>query len=112
MWFAYSKATYLKLTFFEIFSQHRTPKLQSYTYVPNCKIKIFTTFEKLQECVTDKVYKEIGDHFRGLYGDYSGWAHSVLFSADLKHLQNTESEVDDKTKKPKKRKRKQSSEID
>lgn len=27
--------------------------------------------------VTDKVYKEIGDHFRSLYGDYAGWAHSV-----------------------------------
>ena len=67
---------------------------------------------KNYKSVTDKVYKEIGDHFRGLYGDYSGWAHSVLFSADLKHLQNTGSEVDDKTKKPKKRKRKQSSEID
>ena len=67
---------------------------------------------KNYKSVTDKVYKEIGDHFRGLYGDYSGWAHSVLFSADLKHLQNTGSETDDKTKKPKKRKRKQSSEID
>ncbi|XP_059093369.1 N-glycosylase/DNA lyase-like isoform X2 [Tigriopus californicus] len=29
--------------------------------------------------VTDKVYKEIGDHFRSLYGDYSGWAHSSPF---------------------------------
>eukprot|EP00095_Tigriopus_kingsejongensis_P004297 maker-scaffold722_size106786-snap-gene-0.33 protein:Tk04297 transcript:maker-scaffold722_size106786-snap-gene-0.33-mRNA-1 annotation:"8-oxoguanine dna glycosylase" len=26
--------------------------------------------------VTDKVYKEIADHFRSLYGDYAGWAHS------------------------------------
>ena len=38
--------------------------------------------------VTDKVYKEIGDHFRGLYGSHAGWAHSVLFSADLKHLKD------------------------
>jgi len=36
--------------------------------------------------VTDKVYLEIGNHFRSLYGEYAGWAHSVLFSADLKHL--------------------------
>eukprot|EP00088_Acartia_fossae_P044188 TRINITY_DN4683_c0_g1_i9.p1 TRINITY_DN4683_c0_g1~~TRINITY_DN4683_c0_g1_i9.p1 ORF type:complete len:408 (-),score=74.66 TRINITY_DN4683_c0_g1_i9:188-1411(-) len=37
--------------------------------------------------VTNKVYAEIGDHFRNLYGPYAGWAHSVLFSADLRHLQ-------------------------
>ncbi|XP_072015380.1 N-glycosylase/DNA lyase-like [Amphiura filiformis] len=34
--------------------------------------------------LTDKIYREIGDHFRGLFGEYAGWAHSVLFSADLK----------------------------
>jgi len=38
--------------------------------------------------VTDRVYLEIGNHFRSLYGDYAGWAHSVLFSADLKHLKD------------------------
>eukprot|EP00092_Neocalanus_flemingeri_P031921 GFUD01034679.1.p1 GENE.GFUD01034679.1~~GFUD01034679.1.p1 ORF type:complete len:410 (-),score=139.65 GFUD01034679.1:35-1264(-) len=45
--------------------------------------------------VTDKVYLEIGNHFRSLYGDYAGWAHSVLFSADLKHLRELKTE--DKT---------------
>ncbi len=39
--------------------------------------------------VTDKVYAEIGDHFRALYGGHAGWAHSVLFSADLKHIQKS-----------------------
>ena len=43
-----------------------------------------------RKTVTDKVYKEISDHFKGLYGDYAGWAHSVLFSADLRHLQGVE----------------------
>ena len=42
---------------------------------------------KKYKSVTDKVYNEIGDHFRSLYGDYAGWAHSVLFSSDLKHFQ-------------------------
>ena len=32
---------------------------------------------KQYKSVTDKIYKEIGDHFRGLYGGYAGWAHSV-----------------------------------
>ena len=39
--------------------------------------------------VTDRVYLEIGDHFRTLYGDHAGWAHPVLFSADLKHIQKS-----------------------
>jgi len=42
--------------------------------------------------VTDKVYLEIGNHFRELYGEYAGWAHSVLFSADLKHLREIKNE--------------------
>jgi N-glycosylase/DNA lyase len=27
--------------------------------------------------LTDKVYTEISDYFRGIHGDYAGWAHSV-----------------------------------
>merc|ERR1712002_452875 len=50
--------------------------------------------------VTDKVYLEIGNHFRELYGEYAGWAHSVLFSADLKHLREfkNEGKIDKKQK--------------
>ena len=43
-----------------------------------------------RKSVTEKMYTEIGDHFRGLYGEYAGWAHSVLFSADLRHLQSVQ----------------------
>jgi len=49
--------------------------------------------------VTSKVYTEIGDHFRGLYGEYAGWAHSVLFSADLKHLQGLKNQRVEEKKK-------------
>lgn len=41
-----------------------------------------------QKTLTDKVYNEIGDFFRKLWGCYAGWAHSVLFCADLKKFQN------------------------
>ncbi|CAH1976089.1 unnamed protein product [Acanthoscelides obtectus] len=59
--------------------------------------------------VTEKVYNEIGDHFRKLYGPLAGWAHTVLFCADLKKFQ------DDKKKnakesvlgEPKKKRKKQ-----
>lgn len=29
--------------------------------------------------VTDRIYKEIGDHFRAMYGKYAGWPHCVSF---------------------------------
>ncbi|XP_077986554.1 N-glycosylase/DNA lyase-like [Glandiceps talaboti] len=48
--------------------------------------------------LTDKVYREIGDFFCNLYGDYAGWAHSVLFSADLRKFENLKT-----TKKNRKR---------
>jgi len=27
--------------------------------------------------VTNRVYNEIADHFRKMFGDYAGWAHTV-----------------------------------
>ncbi|KAG6014659.1 hypothetical protein E4U43_006302 [Claviceps pusilla] len=30
------------------------------------------------------MYDAVGDHFRDIWGDYAGWAHSVLFTADLR----------------------------
>ncbi|KAI9048206.1 hypothetical protein LZ554_008001 [Drepanopeziza brunnea f. sp. 'monogermtubi'] len=34
--------------------------------------------------LTKATYDAIGDHFRQLWGEEAGWAHSVLFAADLK----------------------------
>nr|XP_049699179.1 N-glycosylase/DNA lyase [Helicoverpa armigera] len=55
--------------------------------------------------VTDKMYTEIGDHFRSLYGDMAGWAHTVLFCADLKKFQQSDTDTND-TGKPKKKRKK------
>lgn len=41
--------------------------------------------------LTAKVYKQIGDHYRDLFGEYAGWAQSVLFAADLKRFQDIQS---------------------
>ncbi|KAM5376970.1 hypothetical protein ACJZ2D_005172 [Fusarium nematophilum] len=32
------------------------------------------------------MYDAVGDHFRKLWGKYAGWAHSVLFTADLREF--------------------------
>ena len=34
--------------------------------------------------MTKATYDAIGNHFRSLWGKEAGWAHSVLFTADLR----------------------------
>lgn len=34
------------------------------------------------------LYDAVGDHFRDIWGKYAGWAHSVLFAADLREFSN------------------------
>jgi N-glycosylase/DNA lyase len=38
--------------------------------------------------LTDKVYADIGDTLRNVFGPQAGWAHSVLFTADLRSFQH------------------------
>lgn len=33
-------------------------------------------------------YETLAEHFRDLWGEYAGWAHSVLFTADLRSFKN------------------------
>lgn len=48
---------------------------------------VFQFAEKWYKLRTKK-YEEIADHFRDLWGEYAGWAHSVLFTADLRSFAN------------------------
>ncbi|ODQ79405.1 hypothetical protein BABINDRAFT_171637 [Babjeviella inositovora NRRL Y-12698] len=45
-------------------------------------------FKGKGETVTPQINKAVGDFFRDLWGEYAGWAHSVLFTAELKDLGN------------------------
>ncbi|KAG6031383.1 hypothetical protein E4U41_007585 [Claviceps citrina] len=38
------------------------------------------------------MYDAVGDHFRKIWGDYAGWAHSVLFTADLRDFSKRKAE--------------------
>ncbi|XP_058448488.1 N-glycosylase/DNA lyase [Malaya genurostris] len=45
--------------------------------------------------ITGKMYVEIGDKFRDIYGPLAGWAQTVLFCADLRQFkENVKSEGD------------------
>ena len=47
-------------------------------------------FGKKAKTFNKVMYDAVGDHFRGLWGKYAGWAHSVLFTADLKQFADRE----------------------
>ncbi|XP_037038372.1 N-glycosylase/DNA lyase [Bradysia coprophila] len=55
---------------------------------------------KAAKSVTAKVYNEIGDKFREVYGDLAGWAQTVLFCSDLaKFKENADDGVAKKRRK-------------
>lgn len=45
-------------------------------------------FGRKHKALNKIAYGEIGDFFRELWGPYAGWAQSVVFTADLKDLNN------------------------
>lgn len=44
--------------------------------------------------MTKPVYDQIKSYFIDLWGDYAGWAHSVLFTADLKAFKTTSIKIE------------------
>ncbi|GBB87120.1 hypothetical protein RclHR1_13570010 [Rhizophagus clarus] len=38
--------------------------------------------------LTSRNYEAVGDYFRKIFGEYSGWAHSVLFTSDLRAFED------------------------
>lgn len=54
--------------------------------------------------MTPKLYNEIGDAFRDVYGPLSGWAQTVLFCADLVKFKEIESKENGCSTKKKKKK--------
>ncbi|KAF8798192.1 N-glycosylase/DNA lyase [Phlegmacium glaucopus] len=44
----------------------------------------FKSTSRGKATMTPKLYEELSSKFFSIWGDYAGWAHSVLFTADLK----------------------------
>ncbi|CAI9739093.1 N-glycosylase/DNA DNA lyase-like isoform X1 [Octopus vulgaris] len=49
--------------------------------------------------LSTKCYNEIGDHFRNIWGEYAGWAQTVLFASDLRRFKDKNEEPQTKKKK-------------
>ncbi|KAI9253894.1 DNA glycosylase [Phascolomyces articulosus] len=58
------------------------------THVWQIALRDYGFGNKKGKTLTTRLYDEVGDHFRQLFGDYSGWAHSVLFTADLRAFED------------------------
>lgn len=53
--------------------------------------------------MTPTLYRKIGNEFRRVYGEYSGWAQTVLFCAELSGFKAKSEEVKNKKKKKQKK---------
>lgn len=49
--------------------------------------------KKGPKTINKAMYDAIGDHFRSIWGKYAGWAHSVLFTADLREFSDRTQKV-------------------
>jgi len=70
-----------------LFSMAKTEPIpvDTHVYQIACKLyKMKGLDPNKSNSVSDKKYKEIANFFQTLFGSHAGWAHSVLFTADLK----------------------------
>ncbi|GFT71873.1 hypothetical protein NPIL_511091 [Nephila pilipes] len=54
------------------------------THIFQVTLKDYMPHLKNSKALTNKVYQEIGDFYRKRFGEYAGWANTVLFANDLK----------------------------
>ncbi|XP_005095305.2 N-glycosylase/DNA lyase [Aplysia californica] len=55
------------------------------THVWQITLRHYMASLQKAKSLTERIYNQIGDFYRDLWGPYAGWAHSVLFTADLRH---------------------------
>lgn len=54
------------------------------THVWQIALRDYGFKNKGGKTLTAKLYDQVADHFRQVFGDYSGWAHSVCFMYENK----------------------------
>ena len=60
-----------------LFCLDKTGSIPVDTHVWQIAARDYMPKLKQAKSLTDKLYEEIGDYFRELWGPYAGWAHSV-----------------------------------
>ncbi|XP_054710895.1 LOW QUALITY PROTEIN: N-glycosylase/DNA lyase-like [Uloborus diversus] len=54
------------------------------THIWQVTLRDYLPHLKNSKTLTSKIFQEIGNFYRERFGDYAGWANTVLFAADLK----------------------------
>merc|ERR1711879_583469 len=58
------------------------------THVWQIAVRDFDPSLSKAKSLTPTIYARVGALFRDRFGDHSGWAHSMLFAAELPYLQS------------------------
>ena len=66
-----------------LFSLRQTKAIPVDVHVWNIAQRDYCAALANVKSLTPSVYKQVGDIFRSRFGDYAGWAHSLLFVAEL-----------------------------
>ncbi|XP_033105498.1 N-glycosylase/DNA lyase-like isoform X2 [Anneissia japonica] len=83
-----------------LFSLDKTGAIPVDTHVWQISARDYMPKLKTAKSLTATIYKEIGDTYRQMFGEYAGWAHSVLFSADLRKFQELQGQKKHSLEKP------------
>lgn len=74
------------------------------THVLKIATEYYLSHAPQTKSMTPKLYAEIGDAFRDVYGPLAGWAQTVLFCADLAKFKEKVADENGCSKPKKKRK--------
>lgn len=74
------------------------------THVLKIASEYYLPPDRQTKSMSPKLYAEIGDAFRSVYGPLAGWAQTVLFCADLTKFKEKNAGESDCNKAKKKRK--------
>lgn len=71
-----------------LMSLDKTGAIPVDTHVWQITVRDYLPHLKNTKSLTDRVYQEVGDFYRKQFGEYAGWANTVLFAADLRQFKH------------------------
>ena len=66
-----------------LFSLNQASAIPVDTHVWDIAVRDYDSTLAQRKSLTPTVYEAVGDIFRSRFGPFAGWAHSVLFAAEL-----------------------------